>query len=51
MDLTWILIMIAPPLVLFAAIFIVFLWASKAKAPAFVRENEKMNGNSNKTQN
>lgn len=40
MDITWFLIMIAPPLVLFTAVFVVFLWASKGKTPAFVREAE-----------
>lgn len=36
MDLTWFLITIAPPLIVITCIVIVFVWATKAKPPAFV---------------
>ncbi|GEL08742.1 cytochrome bd oxidase small subunit CydS [Salisediminibacterium halotolerans] len=38
MDLTYFLIMIAPVLILFLSIAIVFFWAGKAKPPSFLRE-------------
>ncbi|MDQ0256066.1 nitrogen fixation-related uncharacterized protein [Evansella vedderi] len=37
---TWFLITIAPPLVLIACIFIVFWWATAARPPAFVLEDQ-----------
>lgn len=40
MDLTWFLITIAPPLIVIACIVIVFVWATKAKPPAFVIEEQ-----------
>lgn len=40
MSLTWFLITIAPPLIVLACIVIVFVWATKAKPPAFVIEEQ-----------
>ncbi|MGJ9383613.1 cytochrome bd oxidase small subunit CydS [Salipaludibacillus sp. CF4.18] len=48
MDIHTFLIMIAPPLVLIAAIFVVFFWASKGKTPAFVEEADYQENNQSK---
>ncbi|WP_281170427.1 cytochrome bd oxidase small subunit CydS [Alteribacter aurantiacus] len=40
MDLTFFLIMIAPPLVLVGAVAFVFVWAAKAKPPHYLQDND-----------
>ncbi|ADU28541.1 cytochrome bd oxidase small subunit CydS [Evansella cellulosilytica] len=41
MDMTTFLIMVAPPLLLVACVVLVFVWATFAKEPAFVREAQE----------